>query len=179
MRILTIQIHDGSETLDVLKANIDAESKMSEDELRRWFLMLVGLGINFHPDDSGASIMKYGTNERFFTDAGSRLYDQMMTRAIESLGDKVYEIGAELLGEAFGKPKGTKEPADFNPLKDAMAALETVLKNLDPGMIELKEPDFFTNGNYPGEGPLFDLAFQTALALRQQLARIKSVVEDY
>jgi hypothetical protein len=77
-------------------------SKMNESQVRQWFQFLLGLGVNFHPDDRGADIVKYGisNDERMFTDEGANAYDAIMADAHRSLGDKVYDIAIEVLNGA-------------------------------------------------------------------------------
>ena len=79
-------------------------NKMSEAQIRQWFQFLYGLGINFHPDDRGEDIVKYGKRGEAYTEAGDKLfspdgaksYDAIMDDAFASLGDRVYDIAVEV-----------------------------------------------------------------------------------
>ena len=70
------------------------------EEVESFFRHIVfDLDINFHPDDDFKVYVNCSTGERSMDDEQTEVYNRLMEEAFEICGDKVYEIGCNLLKE--------------------------------------------------------------------------------
>ena len=69
-------------------------------EVKDFFHHIVyDLDINFLPDDYFKDYVSYATGERTMDDEQAELYNRLMDESFDVCGEKVYEIGSDLLRE--------------------------------------------------------------------------------
>lgn len=72
------------------------------EEVKSFFHHIVyDLDINFHPDDDFKDYVSYKTGESTMDDEQAELYNRLMDESFDVCGEKVYEIGSDLLFKRF------------------------------------------------------------------------------
>lgn len=77
-----------------------AKSFISETEVRAILKKYVdALGMGFHPDTAGEEYQDYENGKPSFTFEQAKQYDREMAYCFGLLGDRVYDIGMEIMSE--------------------------------------------------------------------------------
>jgi hypothetical protein len=108
------------------------------DDVRAFFAELIAEGINFHPDDEFKDYVRYGTDERLFTDGEADQLDKMMQLAFQvcsTMENDIYRLALDAFhkGGCLTVPGSTETPAS----EPAMFALACVTQDQNGTSVEV------------------------------------------